>query len=269
MRIVKILLVLVLAVVAVFYTMNDFSKQHSAADVGPVITCSSQMLEISVSDGKQALLSGITATDEQDGDLSSRVLVSGISKLVSDNTAKVTYVVFDSDDNMATLTRNVRYTDYQLPRFVLDEALLYTEDEQISLLDRLQATDVIDGDITNSIRVSYTEATSDPEVYTIQVQVTNSMGDTAWLTLPVIIQEGSGLRPVVKLSTYLVYLQQGDSFSAGDYLSGSTYGNDRLSSLNTTISGQVDTETPGTYTVTYTSSYNGRTGCAILTVVVE
>lgn len=269
MRIVKILLVLVFAVVAVFYTMNDHSKQNSAADSGPVITCDSETLNISVSDGEQALLRGIAATDEQDGDLSSQVLVSGISKLISDNTAKVTYVVFDSDDNLATLTCNVHYTDYQRPRFSLDEPLLYAADEEIVLLDRLHATDVIDGDITNSIRVSYTQTTSDPEIVTVDVQVINSMGDNARLTLPMIIVESGGLRPVVNLSTYLLYLEQGDPFYAGDYLESATYGNDRLSSLNTTISGQVDTDTPGTYTVTYTSSYNGSSGCAILTVVVE
>lgn len=269
MKIIRILLVLVFLAVGGLYIYNDMTNNWSAADVPPVLSCDSEVLEVSVKDSNRALLAGVTATDAQDGDLSDQVLVSGVSKLLDGNMAKVTYVVFDVDNNMATMTRYIHYTDYQLPRFILNEPLIYAFNEQIALLDRLQAEDVIDGNLTGSIRVSYTEGTSDPEVYTVDVQVTNTMGDTASLTLPVIIQTGTALRPQVELETYLVYLEQGSRFNAGDYLTGATYDGLQVSAGNVTISGAVDTDTPGTYQVRYSCTYGGSAGIAILTVVVE
>lgn len=269
MRIVKILLVLAFLAVSVVYAIQDMSNRFSDADEPPVLSCDTEILEISVADDDSAMLSGVTATDAQDGDLSDQVLVSGVSKLVSDNTAKITYVVFDSDDNMATLTRQIRYTDYRLPRFSLEEPLAYTVNEQIALLDRLHAYDVVDGDVTDHIRVSYTEATEDPNVYLMDVQVTNSMGDTAWLTLPVIHMSSDRSWVDVNLDSYLMYLEQGDQFSARDHLESAAFGGVPVSLANVTISGDVDTRTPGTYMVYYTCTYGSNTGTAILTVVVE
>ena len=59
----------------------------------------------------------VSAYDNQDGDLTSGIVIGGISKLISDNTAKITYMVFDSDNNMARMTRLVKYTDYKKPYF--------------------------------------------------------------------------------------------------------------------------------------------------------
>ena len=269
MRLLKIILVAVFAVLAVFYGMNALAGGQSQADEGPELSCAGDVLRISVHDSRDALLRGVTAADAQDGDLTDRIIVSGVSKLVGDNTAKVTYVVIDSDDNMATLTRQIRYIDYQRPRFVLDTALNYTNTQGVALLDRLQAVDSIDGDITPNIRVSYTETTDDPRVYTMDVQVTNSMGDTAALTLPVVIYTEDQVRPVIDLSTYLVYLERGAEFDPESYIEGVAYGSGTLSPSSVSISGQVDADVPGTYQVTYSAEYSNAAGLAILTVVVE
>lgn len=269
MRIIKIILVLVFAVVAVFYAMNDLRSTLARTDEGPVLTCAEQTLSVSVNDGHDALLEGITAEDAQDGDLTDRILISGISNIIGANNARVTYVVFDSDDNMATFVRNIRYADYTPPRFSLDTALCYTASENIFLLDRLRATDTIDGDITRNIRVSYAKETGDSRIRMVDVQVTNSKGHTIALTLPVVIYPNSDPRPVIDLDTYLVCLEQGSDLNARDFISAVTYNGDSLKSGSVKISGEVDTDTPGTYMLTYSTSYNGAEGLAVLTVVVE
>lgn len=269
MRIVKVLLVLALLAVGAVYAVQDLRSNTSAAAGPPVLACDTQLVEISVNDEDSAILSGVTATDAQDGDISDQVLVSGISKLIGNNTARVTYVVFDSDDNMATLTRDVRYTDYQRPRFVLEEPLIYSAYGDIPLLGQLRAADALDGDITGNIRVSYTKATEDPEIYTVDAQVTNSMGDTAWVTVPVILLEGNREPLDVYLDTYLLYLERGAGFDAEEHLERAEADGLYVSKGNVTITGQVDTDTPGTYMVTYTCNYGSRYGTAILTVVVE
>ena len=269
MRTIKMILIVVLVLVTAAFCLTNFSQSLTGANVGPTISCGSDVLDISVSDPESALLTGITAQDRQDGDLTARIQIQGVSKMLSGNTAKVTYLVFDSDGNMASLTRRVRYTDYEAPRFEVKQQLRYASNESIELLDRLQVTDAIDGDITNNIRVSSLSGTSDPEIYTVSLQVTNSMGDTSRVTLPVILESGTAVRPEVKLGAYLVYLQAGSSFSAQNYLLGveTTEGSGNTADVD--ISGQVDTSTPGTYMVYYRYYHNTTVGTSVLTVVVE
>lgn len=269
MRTVKILLIFTLAVVSVLYGLTVFTEKTSGKNIPPTISCDSDTLEISVYDSEQVLYTGVTASDKQDGDLTGAIRISGVSKLFNADTAKVTYLVFDSDHNMASLTRKIRYTDYRAPRFSVNEPLIYYKSESIALLDRISVTDVIDGDITDSVRVSSMSATSDAETYTVTLQVTNSMGDTARLTLPVIQLDGVSIRPEVKLTTYLIYLSQGSSFEARSYLSNVETPDGRGDNASVQISGSVDTNTPGTYMVRYTYPYNGTSGSSILTVVVE
>ena len=269
MKFIKILLILVFAATAALYTLHSMDRQADHTAEGPTLTREAGTLNISVHSGDEALLDGITATDAQDGDLTDRIIISGVSKLTGDDTFKATYVVFDSDDNMATVTRQVHYTDYRRPRFILDEPLAYTTTQNLALLDRLHATDVVDGSITHSVRVSYARETDVPEIYYIDVQVTNSMGDTSWLTVPILIQEEDKDRPMIALDTYLVYLQTGEIFDPYDHLLGATWNGDTLLAQNLTVSGRANTNVPGTYYITYTASYAGHTGTAILTVVVE
>ena len=268
MRLVKILLVALLAIVSALYLFSSVSDFLSGDDVPPEIHCSTDVFEISVNDDDSILYSGITATDEQDGDLTSQIRISGISKMVQ-GICKVNYLVFDSDQNMASFTRQIRYTDYTSPRFALSEGLIYTRDEDIVLLDRLTASDVVDGDITGSIRVSSLQATSEAEVYTMNVQVTNSLGDTVRLTLPVIQLSNSTVRPEVVLRAYLLYLPTGSSFNASDYLNYVTTPEGRGDKASVQITGTVDTATPGTYMVHYVYPYGTTVGRAVLTVVVE
>ena len=175
------------AITAAAYGYMKISERL-ADDTPPVITADSDTVEVSVNDGEEKLLSGIKATDRQDGDLTASVTVSGISKLISENTAKVSYIVFDSDRRIGTYTRYVRYTDYRRPRFELKKPLSFSKSDDITLSGRLYAYDVIDGDISGSVKVSARDLTvSDNGVYSITVQVTNSLGDTSSVRLPVAI----------------------------------------------------------------------------------
>lgn len=269
MKLTKILLIAALILVGSIFAFTQISSFFSGANDTPTFLCSDEVLEISVDDSREILLSGITAHDKQDGDLTDQILIQGISKFIEGPTARVTYLVFDSDGNMATYVRQIRYTDYESPKFTITAPLVYHTNESIGLLDRIRVTDAIDGDITGSVRVSQMSATSDSEVYTVDLQVTNSMGDTARVTLPVIRQSGSVARPDVYLTSYLIYLEPGDSFVAGEYLLSVTTADGRGDLNRVEITGLVDTHTPGTYMVYYRYTQGTYTGTAVLTVVVE
>ena len=269
MRLLKIGLLAALAVVSLLFGYVKITNMTQGVTEGPVISCQQEgILEISVTDGEQALLAGMTAHDPQDGDLSDRILVGNVSQLVTENTAYVTYLVFDSHDNMAQYQRVVRYTDYRRPRISIDAPLVFAAEDTQALLECLSADDVVDGDISGRIRLSALWGTSRSDVYRVTALVSNSMGDTMTLDLPVIVQEELLGRPVIRLNRQIVYLEQGATFDPMDYLSTVTVLDAPRNAQELVTEHQVDTGVPGTYWVYYLYSENGIQGTAILTVVV-
>ena len=271
MKKLRILLILTLLVVTGLYGFSTVSLRLLGSDIGPVLTCDSDTLDVSVSDGESVLLQGVTAKDKQDGDLTGNILISSISKMVG-GSARVNYLVFDSDNNVGSLTRTIRYTDYVPPRFQVLEPLVYAANEPVALLDRLLVEDVLDGDITGSVRVSYLTETDIASVYTVDLQVTNSAGDTARVSLPIIRQDNR-YRGRVVLDSYLIYLEQGASFNPRSHLTrvelGSGIDETRGDTQDVAISGTVDTSKPGCYHVIYTYHQDNTVIQSALTVVVE
>ena len=269
MRSIKKFLIIALAVLLAGQIVTRIYQGSAERKEPPVITCPDTVLEISASDSESALLVDVTATDRQDGDLTSQIILGGTSKLITNDTAKVTYLVFDKDHNMASCTRYIRYTDYSRPRFSILEPLVYSTTEDAVLLDRLAAHDVVDGDITNRIRVSTLAATDNSQIYNITVQITNSVGDTARLKLPVLRLDYDPIRPVITLSEQLIYLDAGSDFDPMTYLSDVTVSQGQVSLSSVSIDNPVNTAVADTYYVTYTYTANGSTGIAILTVVIQ
>lgn len=269
MRLLRIIVISVLVAVSLLFAYTKVSESIKGDSVAPTISCDTDVLEISVLDDENALLRGITARDAQDGDLTGEVRVAGVSKFIGDATVNVTYLVFDSDDNIGRLTRAVRYMDYTAPRVEISQPLVYKATESMILLDKISVLDCIDGDITNSIRVSDPTSTSRDEIYTFELLVTNSMGDTVEMELPLVWYNNNQSRPVVVLKSGLVYVQQGASFTPRDYLVRVEVGEETANKSDVKISGGVNTDAPGTYTVQYTYTHDGVEGIAILTVVVE
>ena len=253
MRILRMLTAALLAVTAVLYIGNGLFTRLSGREVGPVIECPEEVLEVSIHDGEQALLTGVTARDKQDGDLTDRVMVGGVSKLIGGNRAKVTCMVFDSDDNMASLVRQVRYTDYRRPRISLRAPLVFASEKEAKLLEQVMVSDVLDGDLSEKARVSTLWATEDEGVYSATVLVTNSMGDTAMVEVPVLIGRSGG----ILLRRQVIYLQQGEAFDPKAALASDATG--------VQIQSEVDTAKAGCYWVRYSRG----DALAILTVVVE
>ena len=118
-------------------------------------------------------------------------------------------------------------------------------------------------------------------------EVTQSLGDTATIVLPVEVYDSQSYTASVTLKTYIVYLKAGDSFQPAKYLDTFTLSraktelNGRLPngySLQTI--GDVNTNIPGVYTVQYLVTYTEKgatnsladrqyTGYSKLVVVVE
>lgn len=268
LRIAAVLFFIASLAVSIGVSVIDASRTDSTV---PVIENTIDVLEISVESGEEELFRGLTAYDEKDGDLTEKIMIARTSRLAEDNSCQIKYVVFDSNNNSAVLTRTVRYTDYESPRFSLSQPLVYSIGENIRFLDRVTASDVLVGDISGKIKVTSSSVSNyQAGTYPVEMEVSNDYGDTVSLQLNVIVTENADSGPEIQLSEYLVYLQTGESFSPRSYIrsvldtDGST-----LSVSSVSISGSVDTETAGCYQLTYTAeSGDGETGRTYLTVVV-
>lgn len=247
MRILQNITIALFVVVALAKVATDAYISRAVDRIPPVITCASDVVEAKVGASDTALLSGVTATDNKDGDLTSQVMIKGVSKLITADTAKVTYIVFDSSNNMSTAQRTVHYTNYEKPKISLSHPLIYSSDSSIRLLQYLSAYDVVDGDISGKIRVTTQNVSAyDSDTYNVTIDVTNSLGDVESVPLKVIIRDQLPSTPPLTLSEYISYLKSGDSFSPTSYIV--TPSKSGAVKVNST----VDTATPGAYQVSYT-----------------
>lgn len=69
-------------------------------DMGPAITIDGTELTLSVNDPQEAYLRGVSAYDDQDGDVSSQIVVESCYGITDDNLVTVTYAAFDRAGNV-------------------------------------------------------------------------------------------------------------------------------------------------------------------------
>ena len=274
MRTLKIILCIATALSVLAFALAIYYTQFYKDVVPPEIRMDADTVTVSVTDGDEALLRGVTAVDNRDGDISGTVLVDGVSQLTGPNSARVRYIVFDAAENSATASRTVVYSDYEAPRISVLRPLTYNVGDTIALRGRVIARDCLEGNITSRIRLSSQDLSNrSAGIYHLSIWVMNKLGDVSTVSLPVIVREEDPEAPVVELTDYLVYLERGEEFDPRTYFQ--TYSERADSLLHHTyeqleVSGEVDTDTPGTYEVTYSATNSaGLTSVAILTVVVE
>ena len=75
----------------------------------PVITVSEDALTYTEGEGTEGLLTGVTATDKEDGDLTKDIFVEKVVP-ISENKAIVYYGVLDKSQNVGTATKEVEYS---------------------------------------------------------------------------------------------------------------------------------------------------------------
>ena len=281
-----------LAVVGIFvlsliaFIVFNIVNRVTTDSTPPVITSESDTVTVSVAAEESELLAGLTATDDEDGDLTGEIMISSMSNFTEPGKRTVSYVVFDASNNASTLTRNLEYTDYTAPQIKLTQPLRYSlnEMEDASLTENMSVQDCLDGDITQQIRATFNDGSyiAMAGEYGITVQVSNSAGDTCSVPLTVTVtdpaEEIGKYYPM--LSDYIVYAPVGGYVdltslliglenSSTQYLFADANPSAPGGIESVAIGGAVDYNTPGTYTVDYQfTSASGATGTTKLAVVV-
>ncbi len=239
----------------------------------PVIQSETDHLELTVAQGNEdALLLGLTAQDKEDGDLTDKILVASTSYFQEKGTINVSYVVFDKGHNFGRYERKVTFTDYESPRFYLDQPLVFYRGENIRYLNYVRASDSLEGDLTGQIKVLSADINQyTAGVYPVQLEVGNSYGDRVRVQLSVQVKDAGARGPEVSLKQYIVYIKQGERFDPTPMVhSIRAYGTgESIPADQVTILGSVDTDVPGSYQLAYSCTQDGHEGRAYLTVVVE
>lgn len=262
------LMVLSLAAVAGYM----FYQKTVASPGVPSIHFASETLSVPTDASDEALLQGVTATDPEDGDVTSSLMVEGMSRIDNDNNVKVSYVAFDSKNHIARAERTVHLTDYTATRFAFSSELMFVASNKVNVLERVTATDVLDGDISNKVKFSVEgDSISINSVgeYQLELRVTNSLGATAHLPVTVEVTATDPNPAKIKLDCYVLYLARGAKFDAQKHVIGYTAdGESRTGADGLTVSGEVDTGKAGVYTVDYTyGSADSRSRTRLIVVV--
>lgn len=127
-------------------------------------------------------LAGVTATDKEDGDLTSQIKVTGKVDTAKEGNYPLTYSVTDSDGNETIAKRVITVEKKEIsnekPQFFGVNNQTITVGENFDPLAGVTATDKEDGDLTKQIKVTGSVDTTKAGVYTLAYSVTDSDSNT-------------------------------------------------------------------------------------------
>ena len=266
-------LVVVTAAFLAYLIYNRSVRRNYA----PVITCTPDTISVSVNAQDRELLRGVTASDTEDGDLTSSVIIESISQFVEKGKCTITYAVFDSGNRVATASRTLYYTDYHSPRFELTSDLIYQSGTAVEPLSSVRAYDCFEGDITNRISMTIVGSNDfgSSDTREVEFRVINSFGDVASFRANIVVVEhGSPSVPVIRLSNYLTYIHAGDTLDPLSFAEEVRVMQEVLSPDDPSLTLYADTEgfdpsVPGTYRIPIYCESRSQTGSTVLYVIVE
>lgn len=286
------------------YSAFTFHEKKNADQTRPVIKMDSPSIVISVKDEENAIFQGMTAYDEKDGNVSENFIVENLSNFYEKGKRTAYIAVFDYDNHVNKITRDVIYADYEEPIFELTAPFDYQTRENSSALtiqeltEKMSVVDSIDGNVTGRVRLlsDYTLNAAIAGEYPMEFQVTTSAGYVSKLPVTVRIydEREEAKSPSIMLSKYLINVEKGTEIDPGSYvesfeINGIVYKRSedsnvfvsRVDEQNTaelmtdlsviTIDASAyDKETSGTYEIRYLlTDAEGDIGVARLYVVVR
>lgn len=231
----------------------------------PVITASNRTV---TQHDTVNLKNGVTATDTEDGDLTSNVTVSndgGFNTEIPGNYT-ITYTVLDKSKYSVSKEITITVEPSGIPTIVAPDVTI----PQYKSFDpktgvTVQDIDAADQNLINSVTVTGTVDVSTVGEYTLTYMVTDTSGatDTETRKVTVIANE----KPVINAINLTVY--KGQTFN---YLNGvtATDKEDGNVTSSLTYTGTVDMTTIGTYEVTYSAKdLDNQTSSKTVTITVE
>ena len=212
------ILMFICTIVIWIYGKGEMKKQDV---VPPVITSTIDELHVDAYAGVEeaGLKAGLSAFDDVDGDITEHIIVGTISPFKEKGVSDVEYVVFDSGNNVGRYERTIYFENYESPKIHLSKALVYEVNGKINISDRLTATDMLEGNISDKIRFSSANLTITEEgTYRLNVELKNSYGDSVKYRLPINLVRYNCDQELIQLKEYLIYVEKGEDVSPENYI---------------------------------------------------
>lgn len=100
--------VILMGIIAAVCVVVSIFLYFTSKNTEPVIVIPDETITYEEGGDLSILLNGVTASDKEDGDISSKIFIDEIVVL-SDTSAQVIYGVVDSDGSSITATRDIGY----------------------------------------------------------------------------------------------------------------------------------------------------------------
>lgn len=257
MRTLRILALIISAVVLVGSGVLFLTS--GGKNDAPTITCSEDsaiVATVGISD--EELLKYVTATDNQDGDLTDRIKVIRKNNFLSssEKSTLITFSVCDSDNNVSSVSRKLILSDYHSPRFSLSNDFIFPSGyTTYDLRKYVTANDVLDGNLTKYVKLIATDFTNTEGEYSANLKVSNTMADTAEINFNIIVTDEDWFDVKVRLNDYAAYTAVGQKYDYLSQIREISYQNKDhkqydIEDINIDDSA-VDYSKPGTYDVFY------------------
>jgi surface protein len=230
---------------AVGNTANQIRTVNIVDITAPVITLNG---DSSVTQNEDTVYTeaGAAAQDNLDGTID--VVISGTLDSTTPGTYVLTYTATDSTGNAASLIRTINMLDITAPVITINGDNPFTQNEDTAYTEAgATAQDNLDGEIEVVISGAVNHTT--PGSYTLTYTATDAAGNTANLTRTV---------NVLDITAPMFALNGDNPFTQNEDTAYNEPGHNAMDnsgeSVTVTVSGEVDTTTPGSYILTYTAS---------------
>ncbi|MBC2316571.1 DUF5011 domain-containing protein [Listeria booriae] len=215
------------------------------ANNAPTITAADQSLKKGV---KFDPMSGVSAADSEDGNLSSIVKITANDVDTSqEGTYHVTYSVTDSDGNTTTKQITVTVTSNDAPTIEATDHTL-KKGTKFDPMSEVSAADKEDGDMTKEIKITANDVdTSQEGTYHVTYSVTDSDDNTTTKEITVTVTSNDA--PTIEATDHT--LKKGNEFDPMSEVSATDKEDGNLTKDIKITANDVDTTQEGIYHVTY------------------
>ncbi len=242
-----------------YVKVSDFNITNNQ----PVINASNRTINLN---STFKVLEGVSATDTEDGNLTSRIKTTGTVDTSKLGTYDITYTVTDNSNYSCSKTITVTVIGEANPTLEASNKEIVQFDE-FDPLEGVTAKDYDGTDLTNEITYEGEVDTNTVGEYEITYSVTNSANKTA--TKTIIVKVIKNEEPVITANDKTAYLNR--EFNPLEGVTATDKEDGDLTSKITVKTNTVNTEQEGEYSVTYEVSDNNnqKTTKTITVTVVE
>ncbi|MBC1307549.1 LPXTG cell wall anchor domain-containing protein [Listeria booriae] len=215
------------------------------ANNAPTITATDHTLE---KGAKFDPMSGVSATDPEDGNLSSKIKITANDvDTTKEGTYHVTYSVTDSDGNTTTKQVTVTVTSNDAPTITATDYTLKKGAKFDPMAD-VSAADAEDGNLTKDIKITANDVdTSQEGTYHVTYSVTDSDNNTTTKQITVTVTSNDA--PTIEATDHT--LKKGTTFDPMSEVSAADKEDGDVTKDIKITANDVDTSQEGTYHVTY------------------